>query len=134
MYKLIWLNDRLVFIKLDASISKVSTRNLVRDLHKLLNQSTILIYILADLRHGHIVDTQIFNRIRFLTGHRNWAGSAAFRRNPISDLTNTKFQLLNLLPHDRDVIFNIPEEAIAYLELLEPGLTDEIMWDKVLQI
>ena len=132
MYEFIWLNDKLVFVKLHENMLSDSTREFVKEFYKLLNQSKTPVYVLTDLRRGRIGDIQAFSRIKFLTQHKSWAGSVAFCNNPISDISNTKFQSLTRSQQNKDMIFNIPEEAIAYLELLEPGLTDGIQWSEVL--
>lgn len=132
MYEFKWLNEKLLYIKLNTDVSSEVTRLFIKEIYAQLNKRTIPFYILVDLRLGIISDQQVLSRIKFLTHHDRWAGSVAFHRDPVSDISNTTFQSINLCSQDKDRIFNIPEEALAHLESLESGLTDNIDWYDVL--
>ena len=131
MYEFTWLNEKLLLIQWKEGSEDGETRKFLSELYNLLNESQVPFYILVDLRHGQVTDTKTFSRIKFLTQHQNWSGSVAFYNDPISTLSNTTFQSLHP-QHGKDVIFNALEEALAYLETLEPEITYAIDWDRVL--
>ena len=133
MYEYTWLNEKLLFVQWHEGDADNEARQFLAELYNLLNEHETPFYILVDLRQGHIADTKTFSRIKFLPSHKNWSGSAAFHNDPISTISNTTFQMLKSNSQDKDVILNIPEQAIAFLELLEPGLTADIDWDAILQ-
>lgn len=132
MYELKWLNDKLLLIIWQENATQDIIRKFLAELHNILNREESPFYIMTDLRKGQINDPQLLKKLKYLIHHRNWAGSTAFCNNPISNLNNTTFQVLNPIAIEKNSISNTPEEAIGILELLEPSLTASIDFEAVL--
>lgn len=102
----------------------------IDDLTMRLNKASDPLYFMSDLRNGRIINVRILQRLGALSQHDNWAGSTAFSSDPIS---STFVGVFKKFAHkDEQEIWDTPEEAIAYLESLEEGLTENIDWDTVI--
>ena len=88
-------------------------------------------YFISDLRRGQIVDVCIIHQLGALTRHTNWAGSTAFSQSPISKLFLGSFRKM-VTASEKNMTFNLPEDAIAFLEVLSPNLTSEVDWPQIL--
>lgn len=130
MHELIWLAEDILFIKLQGTPTADSTKQLVKAIYDALHYSHNRFYILIDLRDGYITDIKAFSRIRYITQHKNWGGSVGFYKNPITDITNTVFEGVQRDIKDQDAVFKFPEQALAFLESLEVGITRDINWNK----
>ncbi len=103
------------------------------ELKQLLDQADQPFYLISDLRQGRIVDVGLLKQLADLTQHKNWAGSSAFANNPISAIFVDTFTKFAHFDKGHREIWDTPEEALAYLESLKPGITANIDWNEVIK-
>ena len=133
VYQFTKLHHTLVYIAWKRSPSTESGKAFIQALKQMLDQATEPLYFISDLRRGQIVDIRIIHQLIGLTQHRNWAGSTAFSQNPISRLFLGSFHKMLPSGLDKNATFDRPEEAIAFLEHLCPGLTASVNWPYILE-
>ncbi|MBN8592769.1 MAG: hypothetical protein J0M33_13480 [Anaerolineae bacterium] len=106
----------------------------IAHLRQRLDETTTPLCFLSDLRYGRIQDVGVIQQLASLTQHPNWAGSAAFSENLISQIMVGSFTRLRRSPEppSRRELFTKPNEAIASLEHLKAGLTTDIDWTATL--
>lgn len=105
--------------------------NVVNDI---LTQAPHPIYLISDLRRGRISNAYVLRELGKLTSHPLLAGSTAFSSDPVTNLMVGVFKQYarRVNKGEHHETWETPEEAIAYLELLEPGITDGINWEKLI--
>lgn len=134
-YKIRKLSDELVFIQwyitpaLDSGIEK----QFLQELQRLLDESAVPVYFISDLRRGRIVNIQALQQLGELTLHKNWAGSTAFSKDPITSLFVRSFKTFAWQTKSRNEMQATPEEALSFIASLKPGITDDVDWDAVLR-
>ena len=129
------LSDELVLIKwhkTPAANTGIEERYL-QELKQLLDQSPKPLYFISDLRQGRIINVRTLRALGQLTGHKNWAGSTAFSQNPVTKVLVNSFKSFAAEGDTNDEMQNTPEEALAFLEKLKPGLVRGIAWDNIIQ-
>jgi len=132
MYEFKWLNERLLLITwLQTPPPKVA-HTFIEDLRDLVYSAENPFYILSDLRRGRIIDLRLVNEIAELSQHKNFAGSAAVSEGSISNLFTKTFEKSGQVKRETNMIFDRAEEAIGFLESLEPNLTQDIDWVTIL--
>ena len=130
-YMIQHIKPNLVYIRWTRN-SKTADENLfIHELSNLLDNAEEVIYFISDLRKGRIIGMRAIYKLSQLTQHEKWAGSTAFSENPISRLFTNNFER-NVANHDANVIYDHPEDAIAYLESLCTGITSNIDWIEIL--
>lgn len=97
----------------------------LRELEERLNAAEAPLYFISDLRKGRIADIRIISQ---LSRHPNWAGSTAFSRDPMTRMLVGTYQRLTEKEQERNTMYDTPEQAIAFLESLEEGLTAGVDW------
>lgn len=130
-YAVSHLNSRLVMIVWTRTPLPNEAKDFIHDLQTLLDKATEPLYFISDLRRGQIVDVRIIHQLSALTKHANWAGSTAFSQSPISKLFLGSFRKM-VTASDKNMTFDRPEDAIAFLEALSPELTAAVDWPHVL--
>jgi len=125
------LTPRLVMIVWMRTPMLNEAKDFIRTLENTLNQADEPQYFISDLRRGQIVDVRIIHQLGALTTHRNWAGSTAFSHSPISKLFLGSFRKM-VTASEKNMTFDLPEDAIAFLEGLSPDLTSEVDWPHIL--
>ncbi|MAU08698.1 MAG: hypothetical protein CL607_02660 [Anaerolineaceae bacterium] len=132
-YEIEWLTDRVILITWHKSpMDPNVTTAYIRELHEILYSVTEPIFFLSDLRKGRIQDVRALQGLAELTKHKNWGGGASFSQNPLTRIFVDTVRRLAADINTRDGIFLTPEKAIAYLESLEPHITEDIDWNAVL--
>lgn len=133
-YRITQLKDNLVYIKWYRAPQPHSklVKEFIGDLQTHLNAASAGIFFISDLRQGRITDMHIIQQLAELTRHPHWAGSTAFSDNYASTVLVRSFSTFAGQPKDHREIWTTPEEAIAYLESLKPGLTEGIDWRTLL--
>lgn len=133
-YTLKFLSDELVFVKW-YKIRKETMKpevDFTTELHHLLEQSPHPLYFISDLRLARIVDVGILQQLGKLTKHRQYGGGVAFSEDIISTIFVNLFSKFAADPKKGEsVMYKTAEEALAHLEKLKPGLTQEIDWNAV---
>jgi hypothetical protein len=129
-YQITLLKDNLVYIKWyrAARSNTHSVKEFIADLQGRLNAASAGLYFISDLRQGRIVDMRVIQQLAGLSKHEHWAGSTAFSDNPVSNVLVRSFSTFAGQPKEHREIWTTPEEAIAYLEAMKPGITDGVDW------
>lgn len=128
------LNDELVFIRWYRTPAAHSgcEDQFLAELECLLNESPVPMFFISDLRKGRIANVRSIQRLGALTRHKNWAGSTAFSKDPVTSLLVRSFQMFARTAQSKNEIQTTPEEALSFIESLKPGVTNGIDWTKVL--
>jgi len=134
-YEILKLSDELYFIRWLHSPEEgaPSERHFIEDLKTRLDEADKPIYFISDLRLGRINNIKVLRELGKLSQHKHWGGSTAFSSDPLTSVVVGVFSRFAGNEHPEDEIWKIPEEAIAYLESLKPGITTGIDWQTVLQ-
>lgn len=133
-YEIIRLSPELVFICWHRSPGRNAgtEEKYLAEIKTLLDDAEQPLYFMSDLRKGRIIDIRVINQLVDLTRHRNWAGSTAFSQSPISKIFAGTFVRFSSTSASTNEMQDKPEEAIAFLESLKPGLTRNIDWNRVI--
>ncbi|MBI5667333.1 MAG: hypothetical protein HZC41_04935 [Chloroflexi bacterium] len=133
-YKITRLTDELIFIRWyrTPTVHSGSEEQFLTELERLLNESSGPLYFISDLRRGRIANVRSIQRLGALTQHKNWAGSTAFSRDPVTSLLVRSFQLFAHSAQSKNEMQSTPEEALSFIESLKPGVTEGVDWVKVL--
>jgi hypothetical protein len=121
------LSPRLVMVVWLRTPLPHEAKDFIQTLQTLLDKADEPQYFISDLRRGQIVDVRIIHQLSALTKHANWAGSTAFSQSPISKLFLGSFRKM-VTASDKNMTFDLPEDAIAFLEALSPVLTSAVNW------
>lgn len=135
-YKIVQLTSELVYIKwlrFAEDAQYVEEQHIITDLRQLLDNTSCPLYVLSDLRGGRITEVTRLKQLAALTHHPNFGGSAAFAKDPLSTIFAGVFRQLTRNNQQNPEIYELPEEAIGFLESLKPGLTTTIDWAAVLR-
>lgn len=125
------LSPRLVMIVWLRTPLPDEAKDFIQALQTLLDHAESPQYFISDLRHGQIVDVRIIHQLSVLSQHANWAGSTAFSQSLISKLFLGSFRKM-VTATERNMTFDRPEDAIAFLEALSPNLTAGVDWSHIL--
>ena len=100
----------------------------------ILNEATEPVFFMSDLRRGSIGNARILKELGKLASHKWLGGSTAFANDPVTELMINVFSQFakRVRFQTNNETWDTPEEAIAYLETLSPGLTQDIEWDTVI--
>lgn len=132
-YEFMRLSDELVLISWHRTPSSAKIeQQFVNELRQLLDSATIPQYIISDLRRGRIVTVRILSQLGQLTAHPNIGGSTAFSHDPLTNIFVATFKRLTGKYKSRNETFDTPEEALAFVESLKPGITNNIDWEKII--
>ncbi|MFP4322685.1 MAG: hypothetical protein ACLFTK_09540 [Anaerolineales bacterium] len=105
----------------------------MRDIQKILDEATVPQYFLSDLRRGRIGNVKVLHRLSKIADHPLWGGGASFSQDPLTSMFVEVFAgFVKTAAQRSDGIFNSPEEAIAHLDSLRPGLAESIQWATVI--
>lgn len=107
------------------------------ELKAILNSEDEAVYFLSDLRSGHITHARLMQRLASVLHHKNYAGGASFSEDPSAAFDMKMFRFIRtkegiLQGHDANTLFQKPEDAIAYIDSLENGITSDVEWDMIL--
>jgi hypothetical protein len=130
-YSVHQLSPCLVMIVWTRTPLPHEAKDFIQTLQTLLDKAHQPQYFISDLRRGQIVDVRIIHQLSALTRHHNWAGSTAFSQSPISKLFLGSFRKM-VTASDKNMTFDRPEDAIAFLEALSPDLTSTIDWPHII--
>lgn len=133
-YQIRQLTDQLVFIcwyRTPAPNSNCENQFL-NELERLLDESPVPLYFVSDLRKGRIANVRSIQRLGALTQHKNWAGSTAFSRDPVTSLLVQSFKVFAHSARSKNEMQTTPEEALSFIESLKPGVTAGLEWAKIL--
>ncbi|MBL8131913.1 MAG: hypothetical protein JNL42_08650 [Anaerolineae bacterium] len=127
------LNDHLVMISWQRSPRSDEAKQYITDLTRLLDDSPEPLFFISDMRKGRIMEMSIIKQLSELARHPHWAGSTAFTETSLSRMFGEDYRRMVVADKvDRNQIFREPEQALAYLETLCPGLTAGVDWEALL--
>ena len=129
VYNIRAMNKQLFFISWKYTPNSKEAGDFVKDIEKLLDAAADLIYFISDLRRGRIIDTRIIQQLSALSEHPNWGGSSAFTQDAISKIFVSNFRRMIIKGQEKNSMFDRPEQALTFLESIEPGLTKDIPWN-----
>jgi hypothetical protein len=138
-YRILWLNPCLYYVKW-FEIPKPNSqiiKNYFFELNAILDSEENPVYFLSDLRKGHITNVHLLLQLAKVLSHKNYGGGAAFSSNSLASSDMSMFRYIqdmsrNTNPKHNHELFSTSEEAIAYIESLESGITKDINWDDIL--
>lgn len=133
-YSIQALSDQLYLIIWHRSPESLKIEfDFLKDLRSRLDSAEAPIYFISDLRNGRITNVQTLHQLGQMTTHPNWGGGIAFSQSPLTKVFVRTFTRLIRNPQVQDGICATPEEALAFIENLQPGITKGIDWNTVLQ-
>lgn len=136
-YKFINLSDELILIRWLRTPSKEEGAQFITEFTALLDQAPHPLYILSDLRQGHISDARTIQDLSRLASHKNLGAGTAFASGTVErSLKGIFVGLFVSLSRDRSRVGQIAgslDEALEYLEEAKPGITKGIDWEAVLK-
>ncbi|MCC7449176.1 MAG: hypothetical protein IT324_17285 [Anaerolineae bacterium] len=135
-YTIVQLTSDLVYIKWQRFAEDEryqEEQHIIDDLRVRFDNAPCPLYVLSDLRGGRITEVSRLKQLAALTRHPNFGGSAAFAKDPLSTIFAGVFHQLTRRDQQNPEIYEQPEEAIAFLESLKPGLTTTVDWAAVLR-
>lgn len=132
VYNIHSMSEKLIWISWERTPTSQEAGDFLNQLKKLLDDADGLIYFISDLRRGRIIDMRVIQQLGALSAHPNWGGSSAFTESPISKLFVGNFQRMVVKDAGKNSMFDQPEQALAFLEALEPGLTENIAWNEMI--
>lgn len=127
------LRESLYFITWFRIPNKAETESYLTAVSDLLNAAPAPITFLSDLRRGYIADVNMIIRLGKIAAHAKFGLSAAFGDQPGGLVYSGVFSELAQRVDRSNDTFSRFEEAIIYLERLNPGVTIGIDWQKVLK-
>lgn len=130
VYQIFSLKPDVVLIRwLQSPVrDSVDERGFIDALLQKLNEADGAIYFISDLRRGRITGRSALQQLSQLTEHPNWGGSSGFSQDPVSLIYAGVFEKFAEASGERNRVFQQPEEALAFLEFLKPGISDDIDW------
>lgn len=131
VYRIVMLSDALCYIHWAQDASLKDGYQFVADLERILNQRPNKIYFISDLRLGCITQVEVLRKLSHLGAHPNWGGGTSFV-SPTSSIFSRFFDRLQRAHRQEDATWPTPEQAITYIEMLSPGITKGIDWERVL--
>lgn len=133
-YQITCLTDELVLIRwFHTPLPNSSCEDTyLAELGKLLDESPVPLYFISDLRKGRIANIRALRRLGRLTEHKNWAGSTAFSKDPITSILVRSFKTFAVSGTSRNEMQTTPEQALGFIESLKSGLTEGLDWAKIL--
>lgn len=134
MYEFRFLTDDLLLITWKQTPPPQIAKTFLADLKQLLDDIQQPVYILSDLRKGRIIDLNTLKNLGKLTQHPNWAGSTAFSENPMSVMFSNIFAKGQHVKSEKNKVFDQLEDALGFLEALQPGVTRDVDWQSVLNL
>ena len=131
-YQIQHLNAQLVLIRWQATPHYREAQQFISVLADMLAKTDVGLYFISDLRKGRVTHMQSIQQLTKLSQHEKWLGSVAFTDNPISEIFAGSFRNMLVNSKERNAILREPDKAIAFLEGLQSGLTNNIDWNDVL--
>lgn len=134
-YRIILLTSELVFIKWYrlAQPGTVPEKQIVDDMRRILDTASGKLYFISDLRDGRIMDIRLLQQSAKSIQHPNWGEGTAFAQDAMSKMFAKVYAQFAKKIEVRREIWDTPEEAIAYLESIKPGISDGIDWQYLLE-
>lgn len=132
VYEIQRLSEKLVHIRWDRTPNHAQCQEFIVELRDIVEASEDGLYFISDLRKGRIIDVKTIQRLSELTQHENWLGSVAFTANPLSDIFAGTYRSMLISKKESNAIIPEADKALAFLESLQTGLTDNIDWESVL--
>lgn len=139
-YKILRVNPCLYYIKW-FEIPKPN--NPVMDqyffeLTAILDSEENPVYILSDLRDGHITNIHFLLQLARVLTHKNYGGGATFDDNVNAQKDVYMFNMIQNMnrsknPRDGVALFDNPEDALDHVELIQPTITQGVDWDEILR-
>jgi hypothetical protein len=128
------LPNNLYFIRWEGGkATRTDGQQYILMFESLLAKATSPIYFITDLRQGHIGDIDILRRLSKLSSHPFWGGGTAFGNAPESEVFASFFARMVERQRRDDDVWPRPEQALAYLEALKPGITQGIDWAALIE-
>ncbi len=131
IYHISYLNEHLVFIKWQATPTIEQGLQFLDELHALLDKTDHRLYFLSDLRNGYIQHPHLIRRLSQLADHPHFGGGTAFSH---LHLNHPMLRLWKCFTHTTNTSQTWPrlEDALDYLESLQPGVTAGVEWQGIL--
>lgn len=132
IYRMSFLKENLVYIEWESFPSTNQVLQFLQELERMLNEATCPLYFLSDLRRGYILQTHLIHRLGDLSTHPNFGGGTAFSE---VNKTNAFLRLWKQFTGNKNTSQTWPrlEDALEYLEGVQPGLTQGIDWKTVVK-
>lgn len=132
-YEIHHVSEQIILIVWTRYPSVLEEHKFLLDHKQQLEDATQPLFYISDLRRGKIMSVSTLNEMSKLARHDNYGGGTAFSSDPLSKIMVDSFRNLTREAKERTQIFDTPEEALAFLESLSPGVTDGIDWDAYIQ-
>lgn len=128
-YEFDYISSNLILVTWLRYPTKNEEQHFLKVHAEQLESATEPIYYISDLRQGRIVTMDIVNKMSQLARHSNYGGSTAFSKDLISKIMVQSFQTFSQDALNKSLMVETVEEALAFLETLNAGITQSIDWD-----
>ena len=132
-YEIHQLSDQLIFIVWTRYPSSLEEKQFLLEHKQQLDDATQPLYFISDLRRGKVMSVSTLSEMSKLARHDNYGGGTAFSSDPLSKIMVDSFRSLTREAKERTQMFDAPEDALAFLESLSPGITQDIDWEEYIQ-
>ncbi|MBI5958143.1 MAG: hypothetical protein HY866_05380 [Chloroflexi bacterium] len=132
-YQINSVSDQLVYIRwFREPEEERSVEKFLQDLKQVLDNSPHPVYILSDLREGRLKNVGDVRRLaELVSNHPRFASGTSFSQDAY---TPVFVDLFSKFAHQTDrasEIWPTLEQALGYLEVLAPGVTQGIDWVEI---
>ncbi|MDX2163767.1 MAG: hypothetical protein SF162_20800 [bacterium] len=131
-YSIRRVSPALVLIRWYTIPDDRAEQHYLEALEQVLNDCDRPCYFLSDLRKGRIITLSTLQALGALAHHPNWAGSTAFGDEPFTQIMVGSFQMFARSTPSANGLHTHAAQALAFLESLQPGITQGIDWETLL--
>lgn len=130
-YTIVPLKEDLIYITWLRDPTHKEEHEFLKDLQRILETTPQRVYFLSDVRRAVIRTPNTLYHLAQLIQHQNCAGSTAFSGSFSATIYVGLFQRFSQKPPETPEVWPTPEQALAYLETLRPGLTEGLDWPHI---
>lgn len=133
-YEITRVSDKIIFIKRHCDPCEPAVEEqFLADLEQALDEAGHPVYVISDLRAGRIKEVETLRKLgELVVEHPNFAGSTAFTGDIYTPLFVRIFSRFARQLRPSNEVWANPNDALAYLESLELGVTEGIDWEALL--
>lgn len=138
-YSIKAISNRLYLVVWDGvpKFDEDTGENYLEAIRSIIEGADEPIYFISDLRRGRIASSVTLTKLARILDHPNFGGGTSFSKNPAADIAVSLFRMRALrnrasTGEESPEIYEKPEDALAYIESLEPGITQGIRWNDIL--
>lgn len=132
-YRISQVAERVFFIRWYRSppANQVYS-HFLENIERILQEANEKIYIISDLRRGSIANVETLLKLSNIARHKHWGAGTSFSKNTATAMYAGLFGRFAQTHGSKDKAWERPEDALAYLESIESGITEGIDWAAII--